>query len=163
MSMDISKMLEEFDRTLPHFSDGRIDYSASQKALVLTCFPAYANEILILKRSEKVGTYRGIWNAVAGYIDENKPLKEKIMEEISEELGIPINTIEEIKIGKTYEFTDEEINRTWIVIPSLAMLQMKPEIKLDWEHTDCKWIKPEKMCDFSLVPMLEKSFKNINL
>ena len=51
-TQNIDLILKEFDR-LPKFPDGRIDYSNSDKAPVLTCFVRFEDEILLLKRSEE--------------------------------------------------------------------------------------------------------------
>ncbi|HDD36375.1 MAG TPA: hypothetical protein ENF50_02775, partial [Archaeoglobus veneficus] len=87
----VFEMLNEVSKKLPKLSDGRIDYSNSDVAPVVTVFVRYNNEILLLKRSNKVRTYKGKWNTVAGYIDEFKPLKEKILEELREEIGVDEN------------------------------------------------------------------------
>lgn len=160
MPIDIQKTLAEFSKNLPKFPDGRIDYSNSDKALVLTCFIKYQDEILLLQRSDKVGTYRRMWNSVAGYIDEAVPIEEKVMEELGEELGITKDMLKNLKIGETYQFYDADINKTWITVPCLAELHEKPEIKLDWEHIDYKWISPEELPKFATVPNLDKSLKN---
>lgn len=39
----LRKLLEEFSEKLPKFPDGRIDYSLSDKAPVLTCFVKFQN------------------------------------------------------------------------------------------------------------------------
>ena len=72
--MDIeSKALEklkELSKAMPHLKDGRIDYPNAKKAFVITCFAKFNDELLLLKRSNKVWTYRGKWNVIAGYLDE---------------------------------------------------------------------------------------------
>jgi isopentenyldiphosphate isomerase len=148
------------NKKVKKFPDGRIDYSNSNIAPVITVFLRYKDEILLLKRSDKVRTYQGKWNTVAGYLDDLKPIREKILEEIQEELGIKKNDISSIQIGKIYKFTDTKIDKTWIVHPALAELKNKPDIKLDSEHTEYKWINPEKLKDFDTVPHLNKSLEN---
>lgn len=156
--MDIRPLLEQFS-SLPRFPDGRIDYTASDKALVLTCFVMHGDKILLLKRSDRVGSYRGKWNSVAGFVDELVPIENKILEELREELGILPDNIGDIRIGKIYEFLDEDLNKTWIIIPCLARLKREPEIKLDWEHTDFKWIDPDRIGDYDIVANLEESLR----
>lgn len=156
----ILNTIEEFAEKLPKFPDGRIDYSNSNAAPVITVFIKHKDKILLLKRSGKVSTYQRKWNTVAGYLDELKPIKEKILEEIQEELGISEDNILSIHIGETYKFTDAEANKTWIVHPVLVELKIKPEIKLDWEHTEYKWIKPEELKEFDTVPKLDRSLEN---
>ncbi len=157
----ILSQLAMFSRKLPKFSDGRIDYSNSDIAMVLTIFVEYKGKLLILKRSDKVAAYKGKWNAVAGYLDEIKPLAEKIKEELSEELGINEN-IEEIKIGQFYQYFDQYINKKWLITPVLATFKKEPEIKLDWEYTEYKWIEPAELADFDTVSGLEDTYFHTN-
>ena len=157
----ILNTIKEFAEKLPKFQDGRIDYSNSNIAPVITVFVKYEDEILLLKRSDKVRVYQGKWNAVAGYLDELKPINEKVLEEIKEELGIVRYSVLLFRIGKSYKFTDFEVNKTWIVFPILVELKYKPDIKLDWEHTEYRWIKPEELREFNVVSDLDKSWENI--
>ena len=157
----IFETIKEFSKRLPKFSDGRINYSKSKIAPVINVFVKFKDKVLILKRSNKVRVYQNKWNAVAGYLDELKPIQEKVLEEIKEELGVNKNNIFTIYFGQPYEFTDNKINKTWIVYPVLVEFQKEPEIKLDWEHTEYKWIKPEELKNFDIVPKLEESLKRI--
>jgi isopentenyldiphosphate isomerase len=157
----ILKIVKDFSKKLPKFEDGRIDYSNSDTAPVITIFIKYEDKILLLKRSDKVLTYKGKWNTVAGYIDELKSIQEKIKEEVREELGIEENNFSSIFIGESYEFKDEKINKTWIVFPVLVELKNEPEIKLDWEHTEYKWVKPEEIESFDIVSNLNESLKRV--
>ena len=155
----ILNTIKEFAKKLPRFPDSRIDYSNSDTAPVIRIFLKYKDEFLLLKRSEKVRTYQGKWNAVAGYLDEVKPIRKKVLEEIKEELGVTEDDILSIRIGETFEFTDNIIKKTWIVHPILAKLKNKPDIKLDWEHTEHKWIKLEELGSFDTVPHLSRGLE----
>jgi isopentenyldiphosphate isomerase len=162
MSLKEKKILDkvkDFAKKLPKFPDGRIDFTHSETSLVLTVFIKYKDKILILKRSNKVGTYKGKWNTVTGYIDEPKPLIEKIIEEINEELGITEDNILSYSIGEPFKFKDPGIKKIWIVHPAKVELKNNPDIKLDWEHSEYKWIKPEDIKKFNIVPNLDLSLK----
>lgn len=156
---EILKTIEEFAKKLPKFPDGRINYSNSDAAPVITVFIKHRDKILLLKRSDKVSTYRGRWNTVAGYLDELKPIHEKVLEEIREEIGVKKESILSQRIGKTYTFKDPQVNKTWIVHPVLVELKKIPDIKLDWEHTEYKWIKPEELKKFDIVPKIDESLR----
>jgi isopentenyldiphosphate isomerase len=156
MVSDLKEVLTRY-KSLPKFKDGRIDYSNSDSAPVLTVFVKFRGNLLLLKRSSKVNSYKGLWNTVAGYLDEFKPLEEKILEELREEIGLKKEDLLSIKVGLAYEFHDQKNNMTWIVFPALAVLKHKPEIRLDWEHTEYRWIKPEELEKFECVPSLKKS------
>ena len=157
----ILTVIKDFSKKLSKFKDGRIDYSNSDIAPVITVFIKYKDRILLMKRSEKVLAYKKKWNTVAGYLDEIKPIQEKVVEEIEEELGIEKNNISSIFLGESYEFKDNEINKTWIVFPVLVELEKESEIKLDWEHTEYKWIKPKELENFDIVPNLQESLKRV--
>ena len=162
--MNEQKIIEKkkkFNESLPKFPDGRIDYSNSDIAPVITVFVKHKDKILILKRSNKVRAYQGKWNTVAGYLDELKPIRDKILEEMQEELGISEDNILSIHIGEIYKFTDVGINKTWITHPVLVELKNIPKIKINWEHTEYKWIKPEELTNFDIVLNLEENLKRV--
>jgi 8-oxo-dGTP pyrophosphatase MutT (NUDIX family) len=157
---ELHQLLMSFSKKLPHFSDGRIDYSQSDIAPVITVFIACQNEFLLLKRSNAVRTYKEKWNTVAGYLDNPKQnIFEKMLEELKEELNITRRNISSYSYGKSYQFTDKDNNKTWIVHPSLVMLSQKPVIKLNWEHSTFKWITIDEIDDYDTVPNLKESME----
>lgn len=157
-TVEIIDILDKF-KNLPRFVDGRINYSNSNIAPVVTVFVEYDGKILLLKRSNKVRTYQGLWNTVAGYIDEERPIREIVLKELREELGINRSGIKELAIAESYDVYDKEINKTWIIHPTLVTLKSKPEIKLDWEHSEYCWIDTEEIVKFKTVYKLAESLK----
>jgi isopentenyldiphosphate isomerase len=159
----VQVLICEFAKKLPKFPDGRIDYSTSDIAPVIGIFVKYGDEILLLKRSDKVRTYKGLWGMVAGYLDEAKPVMQKALEEIKEELGIILNEqdILSVKIADPFEFKDNAANKTWLTCNILIELKKKPKIKLDWEHTEYKWVKLEDIKNFNKIPSFEQSLKRV--
>jgi len=155
------RLIEELGKKLPKFPDGRINYSNAHTAPVISVFVRFDGKILLLKRSDKVSTYKGKWNAVGGYLDEIKPIRKKILGEVKEELGIGEDNIMSIRLGRSYEFNDKEIGKTWIVHPVLVELKERQDIKLDWEHTECRWIEADEIKNFDTVPQTERSWKNL--
>ena len=51
---------------------------------VVTCLLENNGEILILKRSEEVGTYQELWGGVAGFVEEDEDPRETAVKEIKE-------------------------------------------------------------------------------
>lgn len=151
--------IKEFANKLPKFPDGRIDYSNSDIAPVVIIFLRYKDKILLLKRSDKVLAYQGKWSVVAGFLDEVKPIREKILEEVKEETGINKDDILSIHIGEPYEFLDAEIGKTWIRHPVLVELKKEPSLKLDWEHKEYKWVSREQLKGFDTVPNTIKTLQ----
>lgn len=157
----ILEMIKSFNEKLPKFSDGRINYKDSKEAPVLNVFLKYQNEISILKRSDKVMAYKGKWNSVAGFLDEVCLVEKKVLEEIKEETGISESEIEKIVFKDIIRYEDLEIQRTWLIVPVLIELKRKPEIKIDWEHSDYRWIKPQDIKKYDIVPGLDETLKAV--
>lgn len=157
MNTDI--ILKEFLH-LPRFDDGRINYSDTQKAPVLTCFVKVNDEFLLLKRSSDVRAYKEKWDAVCGYIDQNKPLKELALLELEEEVGVFEAHIKHIAYGEPYTHTDVN-GFAWIIYPLLVELFEKPDIRLDWEHTEFVWIKRDGFLAYDTVPNLYEELASL--
>ncbi|HWP58896.1 MAG TPA: NUDIX domain-containing protein [Candidatus Acidoferrales bacterium] len=156
---EIDRAIQDLAVKLPRFPDGRIDYSRSDLAFVISCFVKFEDKILLLKRSEKVRTYQGKWHTVAGYIDEPKPLRQKALQELNEELGVSESDIARLAFGEPFEFYDPTILKTWRVHPVLAELARNVDIKLNWEHTEFLWVQPADIGKFDTVPKFDESLK----
>ncbi len=136
--------------SLPRFPDGRIDYSGSDTAPVLTAFLFFGDQLLLLKRSQNVGAYKGLWNGVGGYLDEQVPLRQKVLEELREELSIPEERVVSMKAAEPMDLLDAEIGRRWIIHPVRVDIDSN-DFTLDEEHTEARWIRPEELGTFDYV------------
>jgi hypothetical protein len=84
---------------------------------VVTCFLLQYSRILLLKRSFLVGTFRGKWSAVSGYIETDADKQSLI--EINEETGLlPEDLILQRK-GLPMIAGDKVNGIFWIVHPYL--------------------------------------------
>lgn len=73
------------------------DYSHAKSAPVIIIFVKYRDKFLLVKRSTKMLTYQGLWSCLAGFVDDDKTMEEKVKFEIEEELGLNQSDIKEIK------------------------------------------------------------------
>lgn len=127
------------------------DYTNARSAPVLVIFVKYRDKFLLVKRSERMLTYQGLWSCLAGFVDDEKTMEEKVVFEIEEELGLKQADIKEIKKGDTYLFIDKELNREWIRHIYLVEIA-NPNIKLSWEHSELVWVAPEEAKNFVTTP-----------
>lgn len=151
--------MAELRAGLPRFPDGRTDYTHAVRCPVLTCYVMWNGTLLLLKRSNEVSTYKGMWHTVAGYLDDEQSVEEKAAREIQEELDIPASGIRRLTVAEPYEVTDKTINKTWIIFPVLAELAAEPNIRLDWEHTEYRWIGPAEFGRYHHIPGSQETLK----
>ena len=130
-----------------------------QEKQVVTCFLESDGEILILRRSEQVGSYQGRWAGVSGYVETTPD--EQALVEIREETSLGEEDIKLIKKGEPLSAEDERLGVRWIVHPYLFHIRERGKIRIDWEHKEVKWIKPEEIGNYQIVPMLKETLARV--
>ena len=125
---------------------------------VVTCILEHDGKILLLKRSNLVGTYRGLWGGVAGYVEELEEPYDTAVKEIREEAGIDVDALELVRKGDPIEFSDTYDGRRydWIVYPFLFHIRSKELVRIDWEHEEYRWVYPSEVKKFDTVPGLDE-------
>ena len=66
--IDIS-VLKSGDRAVVNGDDGTVDLSGVEERHVVTGILRQRGRILLLKRSDEVGSYRGLWAGVSGFVE----------------------------------------------------------------------------------------------
>lgn len=130
-----------------------------QEKNVVTCFLESDGEILILRRSEQVGSYQGRWAGVSGYVEATSD--EQALVEIKEEAGLGGEDISLIKKGEPLSVEDEKLGVRWIVHPYLFHIDERDKVRIDWEHKETVWIKPEEIDNYQTVPMLKETLAQV--
>lgn len=124
----------------------------------MTCILENNGKILLLKRSNLVSTYRGLWGGVAGYVEEYEDPYDTALKEISEEAGIDPEAVMLVKKGDPVEFSDtyEGKRYDWVVYPFLFHVDDKSLVRIDWEHEEYQWVLPSEVRKLDTVPGLEE-------
>ena len=134
------------------------------EASVVTCFlvrrSGDGEEILLLRRSQRVSTYRGRWAGVSGYVEETDPLTQAYTE-IEEETGLAREDVQLLRTGEPLEVVDTEADRRWIVHPFLFEVEEPAKIRADWEHIETRWIRPEDIFRYETVPQLAETLMRV--
>jgi 8-oxo-dGTP diphosphatase len=134
-----------------------------RQAKVVTCFLLRRgdhDEILLLRRSQQVGTYRGRWAGVSGYIEETDPLTQAYTE-IKQETGLAREDVQLLRKGEPLEVVDAEANRRWVVHPFLFEVREPAKIQADWEHSETRWIRPGEIFHYETVPQLAETLMRV--
>jgi 8-oxo-dGTP pyrophosphatase MutT (NUDIX family) len=123
---------------------------------IVTSFIKNDNNILILKRSNKVKSMKGLWAGVSGIIesDEEPLVRAKI--EIFEEVGIEEEHLKLLKSPEQIRVESPQYrNHKWEIFPFLFETK-NTEIKLNWENSEFKWVEVNQLKEFETVPNLEE-------
>jgi len=135
-----------------------------QEAKVVTCFllrrAAAGDEVLLLRRSQQVGTYRGRWAGVSGYLEEADPLVQAYRE-VEEEVGLTREQVSLLRTGEPLEVVDAEAGRRWLVHPFLFEVSVDAPVQVDWEHTEARWMRPEEVFALETVPQLAEALMRV--
>src|SRR3989344_7265314 len=90
---------------------GQVDYTNIRYAPVINCVLKYGVKILLVERSSEMRLYPGLWNGIAGFLDDDKSVEEKAAEEIREETGLSKENIVKITRGNIFEVDAPTYNK----------------------------------------------------
>ncbi len=105
--------------------------------------------ILIVRRSEAVGSFRGRWSAVSGYLEGREDPRLRATREVREETGLKGLTL---RVTGTPVLARDDA-RMYVVHPFLFDVPRR-QVRLDWENVEHRWIRPEELDSFETVPRL---------
>ena len=128
---------------------------------IVTSFIKYNDQILILKRSEKVRSMKGLWSGVSGIIENNENPIDRAKIEIFEEVGIKEKEIRLVKKLEKMRIQSQQYkNHEWEIFPFLFETNNE-NVELNWENSEFKWITPKELKNYQTVPSLEKILVNL--
>ena len=128
---------------------------------IVTCFITNENKILLLKRSDKVKSMKGLWAGVSGIIEKDELPLARAKREIFEEVGLHEDQIKLLKSEKEMRIISPQYkNHEWLVFPFLFGTENQT-IKLNWENSDYRWIGIDEIKNFETVPSLDKVLLNL--
>ena len=154
-SVDLS-VLCDGDEVIVDGEEGTIDLPLVKEVNVVTCILRFNGKILILKRSQEVSTNQGMWAGVSGYIEEGERPLQTARKEIYEETGI--SDLELVRSGKILKVRSGP--RLWRIHPFLFEIQ-SPQVTIDWEHTEYRWIDPGDVDHRTTVPGFQLVLRSI--
>jgi translation initiation factor 2B subunit (eIF-2B alpha/beta/delta family) len=124
---------------------------------VVTCFLRNRGEVLLLRRSAKVGSYQGRWGAVSGYVEDTP--EQTALKEISEETGLGA-AVSLVRQGESFTVEDEDLSTRWIIHPFLFDCAHR-NLLLDWESTEAAWVPATEILARDTVPQLWTSYDHV--
>lgn len=141
---------------------GQTDYTNARWSPVINCVLRYGGRFLVVQRSKEINFYPGYWNGISGFLDDKRSLKEKVSDELREELGILKNKIKSIKLGEIFDQEEPRYRKTWIVHPVLVEIKTD-KVKLDWEAKNYKWATVKEIKKLKLLPGFDRVLKKLHI
>jgi len=127
----------------------------------VTSFIQDEQKLLILRRSNKVKTMKGLWAGISCIIEKNETPLTRAKIEIYEETGISEDKIRLVKNAEKLRIHSPQYeNHEWEIFPFLFEAK-NPDIKLNWENSEYTWITIDELKNYNTVPSLEKVLQNL--
>ncbi|EFH90833.1 NUDIX domain-containing protein [Ktedonobacter racemifer] len=130
---------------------------------VVTCFLQKGEEehtrLLLVRRSQQVGSYHGRWAGISGFVEVGVPPEQQAYTEIREETGLAREQVHMLRRGGIVEHVDQDLGRHFYVHPFLFAVNEDESITTDWEATDMRWVDPDTMRNFETVPKLREAYE----
>jgi 8-oxo-dGTP pyrophosphatase MutT (NUDIX family) len=98
---------------------------------------------------------KGLWAGISGIIEGNEEPLQRAKTEIFEETGLIEDGLGLLKTAPQMRIRSQYANHQWTVFPFLFSVK-DPEIKLNWENSEFKWIYPSEISKYQTVPSLDK-------
>lgn len=112
---------------------------------------------LLLKRAPYMKYQGGYWSVCAGTIEQGETPEQAAVREAMEETKLSVKIV---RTGKEFETIVGD--RKLTVFSVLAIAESRNVI-IDSEHSEFKWIKPQELWDYRIVPLLEKDFECVGV
>lgn len=132
---------------------------------VVTCFVLRRDrgfdELLLVRRSERVRTYRGRWAGVSGYVEPGATPLEQAYVELREEARLVETDLALLRVGTPLPVHDAAAGLEWVVHPFLFLVAAPERIQTDWEAQDMRWVAPDEVARLETVPGLVEALARV--
>src|SRR5712692_2109797 len=114
--------------------------------------------LLLVRRSQSVGSYQGRWAGVSGFLEAGTTPEEQAYTEIREETGFQGEQVRLLRRGTIVEYEDVDLARHWVIHPFLFKALTPDAIQIDWEAQEMRWIHPSELQSYETVPLLAEAY-----
>lgn len=152
------ELLEDGDRVRLDGEAGVLELPEVVEVPVVTVFLQRRDgRVLLLRRSDRVGSFRGRWAAVSGHIEGAIP-RAQALQEVVEETGLRSSEVQLLSEGPMVYARDG--GRIYAVHP-FRFHAVRSEVTLDWEHTEAEWVDPTEILRREVVPRLYRAWSAV--
>ena len=138
------------DRIVLDGDRGTLELPGVKAVPVVSVVLRNRGRILIVRRSDSVGTFRGHWSAISGYLEGRETPKSRALREVREETGM-----RRIVFRAAGSPVFARADATVFVVHPFLFEAPDRKVRLDWENVEHRWIRPEEVDRFETVPRLQ--------
>jgi 8-oxo-dGTP pyrophosphatase MutT (NUDIX family) len=132
---------------------------------VVTCFLLRRDrghdELFLVRRSDRVRTYRGHWAGISGYVEAGVSPQDQAYTELREEAGVAPEDVTLLRVGSVLPVHDTQQGLEWVVHPFLFAIADPARIQIDWEAGESRWITPDDLGALLIVPGLREALARV--
>jgi 8-oxo-dGTP diphosphatase len=138
---------------------GEVELPGVDEVEVVTAFVQRTTDgkILLLRRSDRVGSFQGLWAGVSGFLEDPTP-EAQAWRELREETGMTPAELTLVAEGAPVGARGDR--RVYRVHP-FRFVVATPSIRLDWEHAAFDWVTPEELRRRPTVPRLWEAWRAV--
>lgn len=141
--------LRSGDRVAIDGDRGFIELPGVQARPVVSAILRNRGRILLVRRSDAVGSFRGTWSAISGYLEGREDPRHRARQEVREETGLK---------GLVFRVAGRPVlarhhATMYVVYPFLFDVSSR-RVRLDWENVEHRWIRPDEIDRYDTVPRL---------
>jgi len=137
------------DRVRVDADRGALDLPGVEAKPVVSAFLRNRGRFLVLRRGDQVGSFRGRWSAVSGYIEGHEDPRHRALQEIREETRVT-----GARFRKAAEPLITRLGSTAFVVHPFLFDVPSRRVTLDWENLEYRWVGSEELANLDTVPRL---------
>jgi len=137
------------DRVIVDGDSGTVELPEVTLKPVVTAFLRNRGRVLIVKRSERVGTFRGRWSGISGFLEGAELPLRRARQEVREETGVRAAKL--VARGPVIHTRHESV--VFAIHPFLFDVPSR-RVTLDWENVEARWVGPQDIAEYPTVPRL---------
>lgn len=131
---------------------------------VVTVFLRNGGDVLLLGRSDAVGSYPDKWGGVAGHVADDqrrdRPPEAAARAEVAEESGLTDADVALVRAGDPFPVDDADRENRWLVHPFLFDCESRA-VETNEETTEYEWVSPTEILRRETVPALWTSYDRV--
>jgi len=142
-------LLRTGDRAVVDATGGAIEMPLVRERPVVSSFLEREGRILVVRRSEEVGSFQGKWSGISGFLEGSENPEDRALREIEEETGLT-----EVALLARGSAVLSRGGDTVYRIHPFRFHAPRGDVRLDWENVEYRWVDPAEIPGLDGVPKL---------